>query len=786
MQVSQDALALVFPGQGAQRKGMGRELFARHPQALRDADDVLGYSLAEAIDSDRLDRTEYTQPALFVVNALAYREWAQAGGAPAFAAGHSLGEYNALHAAGAFDFETGLRLVAERGRLMVAARGGRMAAVIGWSEQRLRETLAEIGADGIDIANYNAPTQQVIAGAADALPPVAAQLSARGARVVELRVSGAFHSRHMREAAAQFAATLAAVRFAPLAFAVVSNVEAQPYARGREAELLAAQIAAPVRWTDSVAYLLDAGVGRFEELGPTPTVSRLIEQVRAARPVSQVRTEARLGTAASPLGAPLSEPALSEPAPAAETTLARTHAPPASAGHGADALGSAVFRTRYGLRYAYVAGAMYKGIASSRVVIRMARAGMLGFLGSGGLALERLEEELGAIRAALPSGESWGANLLASVERPELEEATVDLFVRSGVRIVEAAAYTQVTRALARYRIGGLRLRADGGVDIERRVIAKVSRPEVARAFLSPPPPELVAELLRTGAIGADQAQAAARAPMADELCVEADSGGHTDGGVAAVLLPRMLRLRDEYAARFGYAQPIGVGAAGGIGTPEAAAAAFVLGADFVVTGSINQCTVEAGTSDAVKDLLATLDVQDVTYAPAGDMFELGARVQVVRKGTLFPARANRLYGLYQHHDSLEALPPAVRRQIEEKYFGRGFDSVWDETRRHYQRADPAVAALAESSPKKRMALVFRWYFVHSNRLALAGDPHRRSDYQIHCGPALGAFNTWVAGTELADWRRRHVDQIGLRLLSDTARFLHGRLAQAAAPHAVH
>jgi trans-AT polyketide synthase/acyltransferase/oxidoreductase domain-containing protein len=273
---------------------------------------------------------------------------------------------------------------------------------------------------------------------------------------------------------------------------------------------------------------------------------------------------------------------------------------------------------------------------------------------------------------------------------------------------------------------------------------------------------------------------------MADELCVEADSGGHTDGGVAAVLLPRMLRLRDEYAARFGYAQPIGVGAAGGIGTPEAAASAFVLGADFVVTGSINQCTVEAGTSEAVKDLLATLDVQDVTYAPAGDMFELGARVQVVRKGTLFPARANRLYGLYQHHDSLEALPPAVRRQIEEKYFGRGFDAVWDETRRHYEHADPAVLALAETSPKKRMALVFRWYFVHSNRLAMAGDPQRRSDYQIHCGPALGAFNTWVAGTELADWRHRHVDQIALRLLGDTARFLDGWLARPAAPQALH
>jgi trans-AT polyketide synthase/acyltransferase/oxidoreductase domain-containing protein len=115
---------------------------------------------------------------------------------------------------------------------------------------------------------------------------------------------------------------------------------------------------------------------------------------------------------------------------------------------------------------------------------------------------------------------------------------------------------------------------------------------------------------------------------LADDLCVEADSGGHTDMGVTAVLIPTILRLRDRLQQQYLYTRRVRVGAAGGIGTPEAAACAFLLGADFVLTGSINQCTVEAGMSDVVKDMLQDINVQDTDYAPAGDMFEIGAKIR--------------------------------------------------------------------------------------------------------------------------------------------------------------
>jgi trans-AT polyketide synthase/acyltransferase/oxidoreductase domain-containing protein len=270
--------------------------------------------------------------------------------------------------------------------------------------------------------------------------------------------------------------------------------------------------------------------------------------------------------------------------------------------------------------------------------------------------------------------------------------------------------------------------------------------------------------------------------PVAGEVCVEADSGGHTDGGVAYALMPAMLRLRDDMMAMHRYAKRIRIGAAGGIGTPEAAAAAFIMGADFITTGSINQCTVEAGTSDAVKDLLQDMDVQDTAYAPAGDMFESGAKVQVLRKGVFFPGRANKLYELYTRYNSLDEIDPHTRKQIEEKYFGRSFEEVWAETKSHYASR---FSGMQEPTPKQKMSLIFRWYFVHTTRLAMRGVEDARVNYQVHCGPALGSFNQWVKGTPLESWRNRHVADLAERIMNGAASVLSRRLSEVALPDSV-
>jgi trans-AT polyketide synthase/acyltransferase/oxidoreductase domain-containing protein len=449
----------------------------------------------------------------------------------------------------------------------------------------------------------------------------------------------------------------------------------------------------------------------------------------------------------------------------------------------AESLGDAEFKKDYGLRYAYLAGAMYKGIASKELVVAMGKAGMMGYLGTGGLDFSAMESAIRFIKSGLPH-QSFGMNLLCNLEQPDLEERTVELFLEHGVRYVEAAAFMRMTPALVRWRLSGIERNADGSVDRRRRTLAKVSRPEVAAAFMQPAPQSIVKDLLAAGKITATEAQLSQSIPMADEICVEADSGGHTDQGVAYALMPAMLVLRDEMVAKYRYDRPIRVGSAGGIGTPHAAAAAFMLGSDFILTGSINQCTVEAGTSDAVKDLLQELNVQDTAYAPAGDMFEIGARVQVAKRGLFFPARANKLYELYQRHNSIDEIDAKTRQQIQERYFKRSFDEVWNETRAYYLKVDPGKMADIEKSPKQKMALIFKWYFVHTTRLAMRGSEEQKVDYQIHCGPAMGAFNQWVKGSELENWRNRRVADIAKKIMTATADVLTERFHSMARPPA--
>ena len=765
-------LIQVFPGQGSQKRGMGEELFERFPERVEEASDILGYSLSDLCLHDsqhRLNETQYTQPALYCVNALSYfAQLEDTGREPDFVAGHSLGEYNALLAAGVFDFGTGLRLVRERGRAMAMDNGssGGMAAIVGLEVDEVTKILDDAGHDALDVANYNAPTQVVVAGPHSVLKEAEGAFVSRGARFLSLKVSAPFHSRYMKHAQESFAQIVSKSSFMPLRRPVIANYTALPYPKDEVADYLVAQICEPVRWVATVQYLLHEPDPQFEQIGPGNVLTALISRIRRRQvpprslrpPRSNVRKDRRR--------VPVSRPAPQRSVPSSGTDL-RIHP---------EALGSAAFRQSHGLRYAYVAGSMVKGISSPELVERMARAGLLSFLGTGGMKHERIESGLDTLRRRLGPELPYGANLLHNLVVPEHEEKTVDIFLAQRLRHIEASAYINATPALVRYRLSGARRLPDGEISVPNKVMGKVSRPEVASEFLSPPNPSLVASLLAAGKITREEADLAPFVPLADDVCAEADSGGHTDKQVLGCILPTFLRLRDELAARHGFAVKPRLGAAGGLGAPESIAAAFLLGADFVLTGSINQCTVEAGTSDLAKDLLAAANVQDMEMAPAGDMFEIGARIQVLKRGLFFPARANHLYELYRLHGALEQIDPRTLARLEKNYFRRSIEEVWQETREYYQRAAPEELRRAEENPKVKMAMIFRWYFVHTNRLALRGTAEQRVDFQIHCGPAMGAFNQWVKGTPLEDWRRRHVDEIAQRLMQGAARVLEQRL----------
>ncbi|OGR03534.1 MAG: hypothetical protein A2284_15855 [Deltaproteobacteria bacterium RIFOXYA12_FULL_61_11] len=435
----------------------------------------------------------------------------------------------------------------------------------------------------------------------------------------------------------------------------------------------------------------------------------------------------------------------------------------------AEQLGAPEFRTAHGCRYAYIAGAMFSGIAGVTMLERLAGRGLLGFFGSGGLSLQELEAALAALTTKLSRERPWGCNLLHNLYEPELEERTVDLLLRYQVRRISASAYTRLTLPLVRYRVTGLQRTPGGEVNPRHQLLAKLSRPELAEQFLAPPPAKLLSKLFEDEAITREEYELAQNLPMADAITVEADSGGHTDKGVSTVLLPEIQRLRDRARERHHYSPRVHIGAAGGLGTPMAVAAMFYLGADYVLTGSVNHCTVEAATSEPVKDLLERMSPVDVTMAPAPDLFELGAKVQVLRRGVLYPGQANKLYELYRTYQRWEDLPLVEREKLEAKVFRRPFVELLTETLSYWDQRKPELAEKARAESHLALALVFRWYLGKSSRWAINGDPERKQDYQIHTGPALGAFNSWVEGTPYQSWRARHVDEVAELLMQGAA-----------------
>lgn len=744
----------LFPGQGSQRKGMGKDLFDRYPALLASAKDILGYDVATLCleDSGRLlNDTQYTQPALYIVDVLSYLDSSASQPAPDVVMGHSLGEYAALFAAGAFSFEAGLRLVKKRAEVMAGIKNGGMLALVGLDLLTVKDILERHALTGIDIANYNSSLQIVLSGMQEDIQAARPVFEANGARLAfPLNVSGAFHSRYMKEAAAGFGAFVRSFEFSPLQIPVLSNASADWYTQATIPDLLEQQITSPVRWYESISRLMLLGDITFQETGPGDVLTKMLSYIKEAPMpgITPIAPKALNGHQNSAARKPRIRPEM---------------------------LGCADFREDYHLKYAYVSGAMSHGIASAALVVKMGQAGMMGYFGSGGLKKDQIENAIICIQEKLHKGEAYGMNLLNGSR----EEDTVDLILQYKIRNVEAAAYMEISPALARLRLHGVKRQEDGTIFIPGRILAKVSRPEVAAAFLSPPPERTVHKLLQENRITTEEAALAAHIPMADDICVEADSGGHTDMGVAFTLIPTIMRQREEAMNTYHYPRRIRVGAAGGIGTPEAAAAAFILGADFILTGSVNQCTVESGASDLVKDMLQDVNEQDTVYAPAGDMFELGAKVQVMKKGVLFPARAQKLYDLYRQHNSLEEIDVKTKTQLQEKYFKQPFTEVLKEVEAYYARKHIQIA---EASPKQQMAYLFRWYFGFSIRAALGGDEKHKVDFQVNCGPALGAFNQWAKHTGVISWRHRHVDEIGEMIMQGAAEMLDSRLAHFVSP----
>jgi trans-AT polyketide synthase, acyltransferase and oxidoreductase domains len=230
-----------------------------------------------------------------------------------------------------------------------------------------------------------------------------------------------------------------------------------------------------------------------------------------------------------------------------------------------------------------------------------------------------------------------------------------------------------------------------------------------------------------------------------------------------------MYALRDEIQRKYSYDRNIRIGAAGGISTPISALGAFMMGAAYIVTGSINQSCVEASASEYTRNLLGQAGMADVIMAPAADMFEMGVRVQVLRRGTMFAMRAQKLYEIYKNHSSIDEIPTEERQKIEKTIFKTSLNDIWDQTLQFFNERDPAQVARAEQDPHHKMALIFRWYLGLSSHWSNHGEKGREIDYQVWCGPSMGAFNDWVRGSYLEDPQNRSVVDLAQHILTGAA-----------------
>jgi [acyl-carrier-protein] S-malonyltransferase len=271
--------AWIFPGQGSQKIGMGSDLFehSEHQERLELAEKILGWSVPEICQNpeDKISQTLYTQPSLYVLESLLVDQLKQQGQSPDYVAGHSLGEYVALYAAGVFDFETGLKLVQCRAELMAGAAGGQMAALIGFDREQLDQQIQQT--PNIVLANDNSAAQVVISGTPEAVDQVLANIKVK--RAVKLNVSGAFHSPLMHEAATEFEQILDAISFNNAQIPVLSNVDPTPTTGANLLkQRLTQQMTGSVRWREICLQLSTLGVTQVVEIGPGNVLTGLMKR----------------------------------------------------------------------------------------------------------------------------------------------------------------------------------------------------------------------------------------------------------------------------------------------------------------------------------------------------------------------------------------------------------------------------------------------------------------------------------------------------------------------------
>lgn len=556
--------AFIFPGQGSQRKGMGENLFTKYPEYINQANNILGYDVEELClkdPNDQLNFTAYTQPAIFIFSVLNYLETLKTSETVDIVAGHSIGEYAALFVAKVFDFETGLRIVLKRAELMAQAQGGGLAAVLGLSLDDVQNRIVTSNIHGIEIANVNSPTQIVIGGKSEAIQDFVKFNENKPGRIIPLRVSGAFHTSHMKESQIEFSKFLSDISFQKPQIPVISNYTCKEHTHESLPDSLAKHLTNPVNWISCIETILQFGVESFTEIGSkflTPMVKDICDLV-APREFSLINHNT-----------------LKRKVQIVEERVEDTDRND--------------FCLRFGFKKPLVVGGTGYGASGVSLVSSLCSQGILSFLDTETISLADIEAALKVLANDTALYSKYGVSLQYRPNNAEFEEKVITLCIDYGVRFLELRGYLEPTESIVRYRL-------NAGLDENNRpnnhIIIRTGELDTVSAFID----ASVDKFIEDPSERSDNYRAI---PLTDGICFELQAWRSTSSKDLQAF--HAIRSRcDEYLTKQSASQKIYLGLSGLSLTQKPVELAMAQGADFLLISSPFLLTKESNLDDSLK-----------------------------------------------------------------------------------------------------------------------------------------------------------------------------------------